>query len=254
MKTKILTQSIAARGPRALIVSACAFLAASTMAHALIPGTLLNASAQNLPTTVFNGSALGTPVETVTATMSTGGNPFTVTEWVYQEPIASGGNYDFYFQVQEPSNDQIEGLTIVIPPTSRAGLGTGGFVLAANATLPGATGQVGAGTGTGVTPDNPIQASDNSSVINFQFLNPSYAQGLTTQVFGFSTNDTTIQQGELDIQDTGVASNTTFWVPGAGPFNPVPEPATYLFGFGLLGAIGLARKRYSTLGIPGLAS
>ena len=212
------------------------FLTAGAFADVLTPG-----SGTGSPD-VFSSLGAGTIVAQATDsyTMSTSGTGILYTA-VYK--VTATGYLDFLYQVSVTSGDANELVVANFFPAIWGGVSPSADVGYLNITNPntvvGAPFQavtVNHGPPSGVNWPGPAGTPN----INFENLNGGYAvlPGQTSYVEVIETQNTNYSAGLAAVEDNLNSGNLA-------AFEPVPEPASIaLFGSGLLGLVGFARRRF----------
>jgi hypothetical protein len=99
---------------------------------------------------------------------------------------------------------------------------------------------------------NDVAAPSAASKYNMVGANDLSAMGTTVQLFGFTGNGTTgnLQSYILGTAGVDANGNLTFTGNSTGGGAPVPLPAAvWLFGSGLLGLVGVSRRRKTAVAV-----
>ena len=189
------------------------------------PGCTLEASLNSGNITVSNGQGITLTFDVISAVYSDPSNPF------------GFGNLDFMYQISNVSgNDFIGRLT--------AGVFSGfltdvGFTATGSA-LPGAL--FVDGTEAPQLVSRSTAALNNGATIGFIYnaTAPStFAPGTTSTALIIQTDAKNFQAGNVNVIDDIVGSTAAF-----EPASAAPEPGTLmLFGSGLIGVVGMLRRR-----------
>jgi hypothetical protein len=246
-------QLFAAGHTRSAAVGALTLVALSTAAHA----QLLNGGAPYFP-----GSGSTAPTDTITYTLQAtaqgtypGGQLIgavgTVTEWVFKAvdsgPSNPGTTMDYFFQVTDTNGAEPIKLFSAqfISPTTTI---LNGFAFQTGIGLPTSTNGTGPfayQTGTTVplylddSNGNEFDAAFQVSISNFSgTLGPGGGNqtGPVSVLFGFTTPNLNIGPATVSVTEGGTANFSNF-------FLPVPEPSAPIFGFAVLGVIGVGMMR-----------